>query len=115
TVDAVSAPRPPLRTLATRGRPRQDRPAPGSSLCPLSLRRKERVRMNRSALRCQLRRALHGKSRGASYLTQWGTQGTGDGQFGYMNDIAVDASGNVYVADAENGRVQTFTSAAAYL
>jgi DNA-binding beta-propeller fold protein YncE len=47
------------------------------------------------------------------YLTQWGTPGTGDGQFLYPTGIAVDANGNVYVSD--NNRIQKFTSAGVYL
>jgi DNA-binding beta-propeller fold protein YncE len=44
------------------------------------------------------------------YLTQWGTQGTGDGQFNNPAGVAVDASGNVYVADTDNNRIQVFGS-----
>jgi len=33
-----------------------------------------------------------------AYCTQWGSGGTGPGQFGYPYTVAVDASGNVYVA-----------------
>src|SRR2546426_10997859 len=42
------------------------------------------------------------------YLTQWGSYGTGDGQFNYPGGVAVDASGNVYVADRYNYRIQVF-------
>jgi DNA-binding beta-propeller fold protein YncE len=50
-----------------------------------------------------------------SYLAQWGTEGSGDGQFGYPTGVAVDASGNVYVADQGNCRIQKFTSDGAYV
>src|SRR6185369_11071841 len=34
-----------------------------------------------------------------TFLTKWGSSGTGDGQFSsFINDIAVDASGNVFVS-----------------
>lgn len=49
------------------------------------------------------------------YLYQWGTLGTGDGQFAGPEDVAVDASGNVYVADYGNSRIQKFTSNGGYL
>ena len=49
------------------------------------------------------------------YLTQWGTYGAGDGQFDGPGGMAVDASGNVYVADYGNHRVQKFTSTGAYV
>ena len=45
---------------------------------------------------------------GGTYLTQWGTQGSGDGQFDYPVSVAVDGSGNVYVADRDNQRIQVF-------
>src|SRR5271169_5685333 len=34
-----------------------------------------------------------------TYLTQWGSFGTGNGQFNNANAVAVGGSGNVYVAD----------------
>ncbi|HKV72866.1 MAG TPA: hypothetical protein VJN62_16565, partial [Gemmatimonadales bacterium] len=49
------------------------------------------------------------------YLAQWGTSGTGDGQFHRPTGLAVDADGNVYVADYWNCRVQVFTSGGVYL
>ena len=42
------------------------------------------------------------------FLTKWGSSGDGDGQFEAPAGIAVDASGNIYVADTENHRVQKF-------
>src|SRR5262245_32014085 len=49
------------------------------------------------------------------YLTQWGTRGSGDGQFTYPFGLATDGTGNLYVADAENNRIQKFSGAGAYL
>ena len=43
-----------------------------------------------------------------NYLTQWGSQGTNDGQFDTPKQIAVDTNDNVYVADEGNDRVQVF-------
>jgi DNA-binding beta-propeller fold protein YncE len=43
-----------------------------------------------------------------SYLSQWGTNGSGDGQFEFPKDVGTDAAGNVYAADAGNYRVQKF-------
>ncbi len=45
---------------------------------------------------------------------QFGTHGTGDGQFDSPRDVAVDANGNIYVGDAGNNRVQSFTSAGTF-
>ncbi len=53
------------------------------------------------------------------YLTRWGCEGTGDGQFDCASDIAVDGAGNIYVAESTeiwedgtrgNKRIQKFTS-----
>jgi DNA-binding beta-propeller fold protein YncE len=49
------------------------------------------------------------------YLTQWGTYGTGDGQFNTPEGVAVDGGGNVYVADLYNYRIQMFTSNGIYV
>jgi tripartite motif-containing protein 71 len=49
------------------------------------------------------------------YTTQWGSYGTGDGQFSGPEGIAVDSVGNVYVADTGNNRVQKFTSNGDYI
>ena len=49
------------------------------------------------------------------YVTQWGAFGLGNGQFNQPFGVAVDASGNVYVADTRNHRIQKFSNAGAYL
>jgi tripartite motif-containing protein 71 len=41
-------------------------------------------------------------------ILKWGGQGTGNGQFNLPFDSAVDSSGNVFVADSENNRIQMF-------
>ena len=54
-------------------------------------------------------------------LTQWGGPGSGEGQFNYRvgsywgMDLAVDAQGNVYVADFGNFRIQKFDSNGKFL
>jgi sugar lactone lactonase YvrE len=42
------------------------------------------------------------------FLTQWGSNGNGDGQFDLPHSLAVDEFGNVYVGDTRNVRVQKF-------
>ncbi len=44
-----------------------------------------------------------------------GLSGTGNGEFDAPADVAVDSSGNVYVADSQNHRVQKFNSAGVFL
>jgi DNA-binding beta-propeller fold protein YncE len=50
-----------------------------------------------------------------SYLGQWGSCGSGNGQFVLPRGIAVARNGNVYVADTRNHRIQYFTAAGSYL
>lgn len=42
------------------------------------------------------------------FLFQWGTPGTGPGQFDLVHGVTLDAQGRVYVADRSNARVQLF-------
>jgi parallel beta-helix repeat protein len=44
------------------------------------------------------------------YSTQWGSNGSEEGQFFNPSGVAVDGAGNVYVADTGNHRVQKFSS-----
>jgi len=46
---------------------------------------------------------------------QWGTKGSAPGEFDLPHGIALDAWGNVYVADRTNARVQIFDAQGAYL
>ena len=49
------------------------------------------------------------------FVAKWGKLGTEDGNFSSPNGIAVDSSGNVYVADPGNHRIQKFSSTGAFL
>ena len=49
------------------------------------------------------------------YVTQWGSLGSGNGQFGFPIGVATDAAGDVYVADQQNHRIQKFTGTGTYL
>ena len=42
------------------------------------------------------------------FLMQWGSSGTGPGQFTLVHSVKVDADRRVYVADRRNGRIQIF-------
>ncbi len=44
------------------------------------------------------------------YVLEWGSRGTGPGEFGLPHNLAVDRAGQVYVTDRDNQRVQVFTS-----
>ena len=50
-----------------------------------------------------------------TYLTQWGSWGTSDGQFDQPYRVTVDPSGNVYVADTNNHRIQKFDATGTYV
>ena len=45
-----------------------------------------------------------------TFITKWGTTGTGDGQFAGAVGIAVDRFGGVYVSDSDSHRIQKFDS-----
>jgi len=42
------------------------------------------------------------------FITEFGSPGSGNGQFDTAHDLALDSSGNVYVADTGNHRIQVF-------
>jgi 6-bladed beta-propeller len=44
------------------------------------------------------------------FLKHWGSTGSGQGQFTGVKALAIDAQGNVYVADFGNKRIQVFDS-----
>ena len=43
-----------------------------------------------------------------TFYFKWGKRGSGEGQFRHACGIAVDAEGNIYVADVLNNNVQKF-------
>jgi sugar lactone lactonase YvrE len=55
---------------------------------------------------------VHGQT--YSFAIEWGSLGSVAGQFHFPNGEAVDASGNVYVVDTYNHRVQKFSSSGVY-
>jgi streptogramin lyase len=50
-----------------------------------------------------------------TYLSQFGKEGTGNGEFKFPQAIATDSEGNVLIADTENNRVQEFNSAGEFV
>ena len=49
------------------------------------------------------------------YLLEWGSRGTGPGEFGLPHNLQVDAEGRVYVTDRDNRRVQVFDADGGFL
>lgn len=50
-----------------------------------------------------------------THVTDWGGQGTGDGKFSAPWGVAVDAHGNIFVADTDNHRVQKLKSDGSFI
>ena len=42
------------------------------------------------------------------FVSEWGTEGSGDGQFNWPGGVAVASDGSVYIADTGNDRIQKF-------
>ena len=51
----------------------------------------------------------------AVFVSKWGTQGTGEGEFTAPHGVVVASDGSVYVADLANHRIQKFTSAGVFV
>ncbi len=49
------------------------------------------------------------------YVAEWGSRGTGPGEFGLPHGIAVAGDGRVYAVDRDNRRVQVFDADGAFL
>jgi hypothetical protein len=43
-----------------------------------------------------------------TYITEWGTFGSGDGEFNNSTGVAVWGAGNIYTVDLGNHRIQVF-------
>jgi sugar lactone lactonase YvrE len=50
-----------------------------------------------------------------NFITKWGSQGSGDGQFQGAEGITADASGNVYEFDSSSNRIQKFDTDGNYI
>jgi hypothetical protein len=54
-------------------------------------------------------------SREGKYLMEWGTRGSGPGEFALPHAVVVDAQQRVYVSDRENRRIEVFDSNGKFL
>jgi RHS repeat-associated protein len=52
---------------------------------------------------------------GLDHSSDFGSSGSGDGEFDTPPDVALDGSGDVWVADAGNDRLEQFTAAGSFL
>ena len=53
-------------------------------------------------------------TRDGVFVKSWGSRGSAEGQFKAAQSIALDAAGNVYVADRGNNRIQVFDNNGAF-
>jgi DNA-binding beta-propeller fold protein YncE len=49
-------------------------------------------------------------TRDGKFITSWGSEGDGQGQLNSPAGIDVDSSGNLYVTDDGNSRIEKFTN-----
>ena len=49
------------------------------------------------------------------FLLQWGSRGSGKGEFEIPHSIAIDFFGNLFVTDIANERIQKFTNNGTFL
>jgi DNA-binding beta-propeller fold protein YncE len=54
-------------------------------------------------------------SREGKYLLEWGTRGSGPGEFMLPHAVVLDARGRVYIADRETRRIEIFDSGGKFL
>ena len=45
-----------------------------------------------------------------TFVTMWGEEGEGDGQFEHIHGVDVDSEGNVYVSDVDQPSIQKFST-----
>ena len=70
----------------------------------------DRYRTQRIYVADTLNNRVQAFDRMGKLITAWGEKGSGDGQFHFPIDVAVDTSnGYVFVLDQKNARVQVFT------
>jgi len=50
-----------------------------------------------------------------NYISEFGSKGSGPGQFDLVHSIAVDKQGRIYAADRRNGRIQVFDADGKFL
>lgn len=54
-------------------------------------------------------------SASVQFVTEWGTAGSADGQLSFPYGLATDSSGDVYVADQGNNRIEAFSPTGTFL
>lgn len=50
-----------------------------------------------------------------NYLFEWGSKGSGPGQFDLVHSLAIDAQGRIYASDRRNHRIQVFDAEGTFL
>ncbi|ABS56118.1 NHL repeat containing protein [Methanoregula boonei 6A8] len=50
-----------------------------------------------------------------THVTQWGSSGSGNGQFSQPEEVAINTTGYIYVTDNQNNRIQVFDPSGNYV
>ena len=54
-------------------------------------------------------------SSNGAFVSRFGSQGAGNGQLSHPGGMAIDASGNIWIADTQNNRIEEFSANGTYL
>ena len=101
-----------LMRLGKRASRPTDRQSSTSLRC---LSRAKRRHIRRRRPRCRRQQPYREFSKDGEYLMEWGTAGSGVGEFQDPHALAMDSQGRLFVGDRANSRIQLFDQEGNYL